>query len=222
MYKLSDLNSHLRSDFSSLIPVGVFISFPLESRHWWRTRHLSRKLYLSWLLSQKTSSGDFSGGPVMKNPTAVAGDTSLVPGPGRSHIPRDCWALSHSDWATCPRARALQQERHLQWESPHLPWRAGFAPCGSIEPARRRNDWAQPKINQQAQSLLMSRKDCPRGSASWPQVPLMPPLLLSDPFTQQRGGQKPLRLRPLDSLPYCKILLFFFFLKWILFSLIFF
>ena len=74
--------------------MGVFISLPLESRHWWRTRHLSRKLYLSWLLSQKTSSGDFSGGPVMKNPPAVAGDTSLVPGPGRPHIPRDRWALA--------------------------------------------------------------------------------------------------------------------------------
>ena len=32
--------------------------------------------------------GGFSGGAVVKNPPANAGDTGLSPGPGRSHMPR--------------------------------------------------------------------------------------------------------------------------------------
>ena len=31
---------------------------------------------------------DFPGGPVVKYPPANAGDTGLVPGPGRFHMPR--------------------------------------------------------------------------------------------------------------------------------------
>ena len=30
----------------------------------------------------------FPGGSVVKNPPANAGDTGLIPGPGRSHMPR--------------------------------------------------------------------------------------------------------------------------------------
>ena len=30
---------------------------------------------------------DFPGGAVVKNPPANAGDTGLIPGPGRSHMP---------------------------------------------------------------------------------------------------------------------------------------
>ena len=30
----------------------------------------------------------FPGGAVVKNPPANAGDTGLIPGPGRSHMPR--------------------------------------------------------------------------------------------------------------------------------------
>ena len=31
--------------------------------------------------------GGIPGGPVVKNPPANAGDTGLIPGPGRSHMP---------------------------------------------------------------------------------------------------------------------------------------
>ena len=31
---------------------------------------------------------DFSGGAVVNNPSAKAGDTGSSPGPGRSHMPR--------------------------------------------------------------------------------------------------------------------------------------
>ena len=37
---------------------------------------------------KRSSSGDFPGGAVVKNPPANAGDTGSSPGPGRSHMPR--------------------------------------------------------------------------------------------------------------------------------------
>ena len=36
--------------------------------------------------SFKTNFRDFPGGTVVKNPTANAGDTGLIPGPGGSHM----------------------------------------------------------------------------------------------------------------------------------------
>ena len=38
--------------------------------------------------SIETVDRDFPGGAVVKNPPASAGDTSLSPGPGRSHMPQ--------------------------------------------------------------------------------------------------------------------------------------
>ena len=43
----------------------------------------------------KMDNQGFPGGPVVKNLPCNAGDTDLIPGPGRSHIP----------WATKPRHR---------------------------------------------------------------------------------------------------------------------
>ena len=37
---------------------------------------------------QTKYSGDFPGGAVVKNLPAHAGDKGLIPGPGRSHMPR--------------------------------------------------------------------------------------------------------------------------------------
>ena len=37
---------------------------------------------------KSVDSGDFPGGPVVKNLPANAGDTGLIPGPGRSHMPQ--------------------------------------------------------------------------------------------------------------------------------------
>lgn len=31
---------------------------------------------------------NFSGGPVLKNLPAIAGDMGSIPGPGRSHVPQ--------------------------------------------------------------------------------------------------------------------------------------
>ena len=38
--------------------------------------------------SLKVEDRGFSGGAVVKNPPASAGDTGSIPGPGRSHMPR--------------------------------------------------------------------------------------------------------------------------------------
>ena len=43
---------------------------------------------------------DFPGGPVKKNPPARAGDTGLIPGPGRFHMP---W--SNEAWKPQPLSR---------------------------------------------------------------------------------------------------------------------
>ena len=52
---------------------------------------------------------DFLGGPVVKNPPANAGNTGLVLGPGRSHMPTrankplcpNYWALAHNKRSHC-------------------------------------------------------------------------------------------------------------------------
>ena len=42
-----------------------------------------------WFLPAcRIRSGDFFGGPVVKNLHASAGNTGLIPGPGRCHMPR--------------------------------------------------------------------------------------------------------------------------------------
>ena len=41
----------------------------------------------SYLVHSRALQG-FPGGAVVKNPPANAGDTGLIPGPGRSHMPR--------------------------------------------------------------------------------------------------------------------------------------
>ena len=44
---------------------------------------------IKYIASRKQSNKDFPGGAVVKNPPANAGDTGLIPGPGRSHMPRN-------------------------------------------------------------------------------------------------------------------------------------
>ena len=38
---------------------------------------------------ENASTRDFSGSQVVKNPPANAGDAGSIPGPGRSHMPRN-------------------------------------------------------------------------------------------------------------------------------------
>ena len=46
-------------------------------------------LYLTWYSEKEMSWRDFPGGTVVKNPPLNAGDTGLIPGLGRSHMPRN-------------------------------------------------------------------------------------------------------------------------------------
>ena len=59
---------------------------------------------------QKKEVLGFSGGAVVENLPANAGDTGLSPGLGRSHVPRSSWAcepqlLSLRVWSLCPATR---------------------------------------------------------------------------------------------------------------------
>ena len=65
------------------------------------------------------------GGTVARNSPANAGDTGMIPGLGRFHMP---WATQPQPLGLCaaateartPRAWAPQQEKSLQWEA-HAP-----------------------------------------------------------------------------------------------------
>ena len=45
-------------------------------------------LYALISVYEKERYWDFPGGTVVKNPSANAGDTGSIPGPGRSHMPQ--------------------------------------------------------------------------------------------------------------------------------------
>ena len=99
----------------------------------------------------------FPGGAVSKNLPAGAGDTGLIPGPKRSHVPRSSWALvpqllnqrsrackpkllsprAATAEARSPRACGPQQEKPSQWEAGAL----------QLEPMQSNEDPVQPKIN---------------------------------------------------------------------------
>ena len=131
--------------------------------------HLWGTLKAHFLSGLKSSQQDFPGGSLVKNLPANAGDTNSIPDPGRSHTPwgnyspvpqllsctlepgnRHYRARAHvlhllKSWS--PRARALQQEKPLQWEActPQLEssprWlQLEKSPWGNEDPV-------QPKIN---------------------------------------------------------------------------
>ena len=53
--------------------------------------HYFKEPYIMWHkfpFKKKKRGWDFPGGAVVKNPSANAGDTGLIPGPGKSHMPR--------------------------------------------------------------------------------------------------------------------------------------
>ena len=59
----------------------------------------------------------FSGGTVLKNPPANAGDTGSSPGPGRSHMPRSNWVREPQ--LLSPRATTTEA-CVLRARAPHL------------------------------------------------------------------------------------------------------
>ena len=109
--------------------------------------------------------GGFCGGSVVGNPPANTAEISLIPGPGRIHMPQNNWAAVPQLLSLCStasncwahmlqwlklglsRAYASQMERAPQWEvcalqlqsRPHSP-QLEKNPCSNKDPA-------QPKIN---------------------------------------------------------------------------
>ena len=70
------------------------------------------------------------------NQPANAGDMGLIPGLGRSHMPRSAWAFASqllspraaATEASVPRARALQQEKPITMRSPHTAMKTQRSP----------------------------------------------------------------------------------------------
>ena len=69
------------------IPIRLSADFSAETLHARRKWHNIFKVMKGINLKPRILSG-FSGGAVVKNPPANAGDTGLSPGPGRYHMPR--------------------------------------------------------------------------------------------------------------------------------------
>ena len=115
----------------------------------------------------------FPDSSVVKNPPVNAGDASLIPDPGRSHVPQSNWARAPQLLSLCwrawepqllspltqllkpesPKARARQQEKPPQWEVRALQRRV--APLTTTEKSLHSNeDPAQPNRNKYFFKLL--------------------------------------------------------------------
>ena len=92
---------------------------------------------------------DFTGGPVVKNSSASAGDTGLIPGPGRfPHAIEQLSLCATASEAQVSRARAPQQEKQPQWVAhTTLRKRSPRSPSTREEPAHSNEDPAQPKLS---------------------------------------------------------------------------
>ena len=73
---------------------------------------------------EKAVKRDFPGDAVVENLPADAEDTGLIPGPGRSHMPRsNYWACalepaSHNYWSPCTLKPMLRNKRSHHNEKP--------------------------------------------------------------------------------------------------------
>ena len=124
----SDYNSSLQkalqtvSIFCKRFDIGSELNNFLHYQAWslrWKHTLLGDWELPLWLTSikktKKQKKQDFSGGPVVKNLPANAGDTGSIPGLGKSHVP----------WGN--KAHALQQEKTLPWEAHAQQWRVAPA-----------------------------------------------------------------------------------------------
>ena len=91
------------SQFSSAAPSSTCSVLATSSQPIWlsTSKHPSS--------SQNSSAGGFPGGPVVKNPSANAGHTGLIPGLGRSHMSQGNSARVSQLMSLC--SRALVQQR---------------------------------------------------------------------------------------------------------------
>jgi len=97
----------------------------------------------------------FPGGPLVKNPSANAGDTGLMPGPGRVHIlwrnqaraPQLLSPSTKTTEARAPRACAPRREKPLRREARAPQRRAALLGTTRETLAHRNEDPTEPKIH---------------------------------------------------------------------------
>ena len=89
-------------------------------------------LKTSLTCNQNSKCWDFPGGAVVKNPPANAGDTGLIPGPGRSHMPQSNEARAPQLLSLCSRG-----------DEPQL-----LSPCATTTEARAPRDHAPQQEKQ--------------------------------------------------------------------------
>ena len=80
---------------------------------WWECKLVQSLWKIVWRFLKKLKTGDFPGGPVVKNPPSNAGDAHSIPGRG-TKIPHAAGQLSPrvtTTEPTCPGSRAPQLER---------------------------------------------------------------------------------------------------------------
>ena len=98
---------------------------------------------------------------MVKNPPAIAGDTSLIPGPGRFYTPQGNSACASR---LSPRAHAQQQEKSLQGEAHALQLESSLH-LPQLEKARKQQeDPVQPKQTKTPKALRWLTRIC----MSWP------------------------------------------------------
>ena len=97
------------------------------SSHWWFFFFFFYYIhdFIRSLGSFKIHKTDFPGGSEVKNLPCNARDTSSIPGPGRSHMPRGNWACTPALWS--PWATATEPKCWHYW-SPSA-WR----PCSATK-----------------------------------------------------------------------------------------
>ena len=137
----SELKLWLPVMITSLLTHSILASFSLF--------RLSLKVpQPGWLKNNRNWFLDFSGGAVVKNPSANAGDMGLIPGPGRSRMLQSNYTHVPQLLSLHSRGRELQQEKLLQREACALQW--GVAPltptcCNQRKPPCSNKDPVQAK-----------------------------------------------------------------------------
>ena len=87
---------------------------------WWATVRGVTKSWtgLKWL-STHACSQDLTGGSVTGSPPANAGHTGVIPGLGRSHMPRGNWApCATTTEPACLKPLLNKKKNHQQWAAP--------------------------------------------------------------------------------------------------------
>ena len=129
-------------------------------KHMWKCKESTIAKVILEMKAWKLNIWDFPGGPVVKNSPANSGDTGLIPGPGRFHMPWSSWACAPQLLSPQSRACKLQLLKlvclksvlHLKrsYHSEklvHCNYTIAPTLCNQGKPMCISEDSVQPKIN---------------------------------------------------------------------------